>query len=30
MRLIDSHCHIDGDDYDGDRDAVRARYRLIV
>ena len=25
MRLIDSHCHIDGADYDTDRDSVVSR-----
>ncbi|HVF31380.1 MAG TPA: TatD family hydrolase [Pyrinomonadaceae bacterium] len=27
MQLIDSHCHIDGEAFDGDRDAVVARAR---
>jgi TatD DNase family protein len=27
MKLIDSHCHIDGEDFDGDREAVLARAR---
>ena len=32
MILIDSHCHIDGDQFDGDRDDVvqRARYAGVV
>lgn len=27
MHLIDSHCHLDAPEFDGDRDAVRARAR---